>query len=64
MKLGIGFGLDALTEENLAYAKQLGVTHVIVYGPWLGEQVLRPTSRRKWQIYVPRRLLIIVREVR
>ena len=38
MKLGIGFGQAALTEENLQYAKQLGVTHVIIHGPRFGEQ--------------------------
>ena len=32
MKLGIGFSQAALTEENLQYAKQLGVTHVIIHG--------------------------------
>lgn len=38
MKLGLGFGLDGLTEENLRYARQLGVTHVIVHSPRLGER--------------------------
>lgn len=38
MKLGIGFGQAALTEENLQYAKQLGVTHVIIHGPRFGER--------------------------
>ena len=38
MKLGIGFSQAALTEENLQYAKQLGVTHVIIHGPRFGEQ--------------------------
>ena len=33
MKLGIGFSQAALTEENLQYAKQLGVSHVIIHGP-------------------------------
>ena len=38
MKLGIGFGQAALTKENLQYAKQLGVSHVIIHGPRFGEQ--------------------------
>jgi mannonate dehydratase len=38
MKLGIGFGHDRLTAENLKYAKQLGVSHVIVHSPRLGDR--------------------------
>ena len=38
MKLGLGFGLGELTEENMRYAKQLGVTHIIVEGPRLGDR--------------------------
>lgn len=37
MKLGIGFSHDKFTVENLRYARQLGVTDVIVHGPRLGD---------------------------
>jgi mannonate dehydratase len=37
MKLGIGFPHNQLTAENLRYAAQLGVTHVIVHNPKFGE---------------------------
>ena len=38
MKLGLGFPHPSLTPENLRYAVQLGVTHVIVHTPMLGER--------------------------
>ena len=38
MKLGLGFGHSALSAENLRYAKQLGVTHIIVHTPRLGNR--------------------------
>lgn len=38
MKLALGFKLSELTDENLAYALQLGVTHAIVEGPRLGDR--------------------------
>lgn len=38
MKLGLGLGQQVLTDENLCYAKQLGVTHIIVHSPQLGQQ--------------------------
>ncbi len=38
MKLGLGFSLNDLTEENLRYAVQLGVTHVILHSPRLGDR--------------------------
>ena len=37
MKLGIGFSHENFTVENLLYARQLGVTDVIVHGPRLGD---------------------------
>ena len=37
MHLGLKFSLDHLTEENLQFAVQMGVTHVVVHGPRLGE---------------------------
>ena len=36
MKLGLGFPHAFLTTENLRYASQLGVTHVIVHTPRIG----------------------------
>ena len=38
MKLGLGLGQHVLTDENLRYARQLGVTHIIVHSPRLGER--------------------------
>ena len=38
MKLGLGFPYPSLTPENLRYAVQLGVTHVIVHTPKLGDE--------------------------
>ena len=38
MKLGLGFPHNALNDENLRYAKQLGVTHIIVHTPRLGDR--------------------------
>ena len=38
MKLGLGLGQNVLTDENLRYARQLGVTHIIVHSPRLGER--------------------------
>ena len=38
MKLGLKFSLDNLTAENLQYAQQMGVTHIVVHGPHLGEE--------------------------
>ena len=38
MKLALGFSLNELTEENLRYALQLGVSHVILESPRLGER--------------------------
>ena len=37
MNLGIGFSQNEMTDENLRYAQQLGVTHVIAHGPRLGD---------------------------
>ena len=36
MHLGLKFSLDHLTDENLQFAVQMGVTHVVVHGPRLG----------------------------
>lgn len=33
MKFGLGFPHNSLSDENLRYAKQLGVTHIIVHSP-------------------------------
>ena len=38
MKLGLKFGLETLTRENLQFAQQMGVTHIVVHGPRLGEE--------------------------
>ena len=38
MKLGIGFPHPSVTDENLLYAKQLGVSHIVVHGPRMGEK--------------------------
>ena len=37
MKLGLKFGLETLTKENLQFAQQMGVTHIVVHGPQLGD---------------------------
>ena len=37
MNLGISFPKSQLTEENLRYASQLGVTHIIVHNPRFGD---------------------------
>ncbi|MBT5830119.1 MAG: hypothetical protein HOH77_07990, partial [Candidatus Latescibacteria bacterium] len=37
MQLGIGFPHKQITDENLCYAKQLGVTHIVAHNPRLGE---------------------------
>jgi hypothetical protein len=36
MKLGLGFSLGDITDENLQFAVQMGVTHIVVHGPRLG----------------------------
>ena len=33
MKLGLKFKLDDLTKENLQFAQQMGVTHIVVHSP-------------------------------
>ena len=38
MKLGLKFGLATLTKENLQFAQQMGVTHIVVHGPRLGDE--------------------------
>jgi mannonate dehydratase len=38
MKLGLKFGLETLTQDNLRFAQQMGVTHIVVHGPRLGNQ--------------------------
>ena len=38
MKLGLKFGLATLTKENLQFAQQMGVTHIVVHGPHLGDE--------------------------
>ena len=38
MKLGLKFKLDDLTKENLQFAQQMGVTHIVVHGPHFGDQ--------------------------
>jgi len=38
VKLGLKFSLQHLTDENLRFAKQLDVTHIVVHGPRLGEK--------------------------
>ena len=38
MKLGLKFGLATLTKENLQFAQQMGVTHIVVHSPRLGEE--------------------------
>ena len=35
MKLGLKFGLETLTKDNLQFAQQMGVTHIVVHGPQL-----------------------------
>lgn len=37
MKLGLGFPHNQVTDENLRYAKQLGVTHIVIHNPRLGD---------------------------
>jgi len=37
MKLGLKFSLQHVTGENLRFARQLGVTHIVIHGPRLGE---------------------------
>lgn len=37
MKLGLKFSLEKLTKENLQFAQQMGVTHIVVHGPILGD---------------------------
>jgi mannonate dehydratase len=38
MKLGIGFPQQHVTDDNLLFAKQLGVTHIVVHNPRLGDR--------------------------
>ena len=38
MNLGLGFPQSQLTPENLRYATQLGVTHIIVHNPKFGDR--------------------------
>ena len=38
MKLGLKFSLQHLTPDNLRFALQMGVTHIVVHGLRLGEQ--------------------------
>ena len=38
MKLGLKFSLETLTKENLQFAQQMGVTHIVVHGPRLGDK--------------------------
>ena len=38
MKLGLKFGLDTLSKENLQFAQQMGVTHIVVHSPSLGNE--------------------------
>ena len=47
MKLGLKFGLEMLTKENMQFAQQMGVEHVLVNGTFVvrnGENVegIRP----------------------
>ena len=37
MKLGLKFGLETLTKENMQFAQQMGVTHIVVHSPRLGD---------------------------
>ena len=37
MKLGLKFGLETLTKENMQFARQMGVTHIVVHSPHLGD---------------------------
>lgn len=37
MKLGLKFGLETLTKENMQFARQMGVTHIVVHSPRLGD---------------------------
>jgi mannonate dehydratase len=38
MKLGLKFSLETLTKENLQFAQQMGVTHIVVHDPRLGDK--------------------------
>ena len=38
MKLGLKFFFEALTKDNLRFAQQMGVTHIVVHSPRLGDQ--------------------------
>ena len=38
MKLGLGLPLNQVTDENLRYARQLAVTHIVVHSPRLGNR--------------------------
>ena len=38
MKLGLKFSRETLTRENLQFAQQMGVTHIVVHSPRLGEE--------------------------
>ena len=38
MRLGLKFGKELLTKENLTYAQQMGVTDIVLHGPRMGEQ--------------------------
>lgn len=38
MQLGLKFSLETLTKENLQFAQQMGVTHIVVHGPRLGDK--------------------------
>ena len=35
MDLGLKFKLDDLTEDNLRFAQQMGVTHIVLHSPRL-----------------------------
>ncbi len=37
MHLGLKFSIDTLTRDNLQYAQQMGVTHIVLHSPRLGE---------------------------
>jgi mannonate dehydratase len=37
MRLGLKFGPDRLTEDNLRFAVQMGVTDIVVHGPRIGD---------------------------
>ena len=46
MKLGLGLHADTLTEDNLTFARQMGVTHIVSHLP--GADLLPSTKEGSW----------------